>query len=546
MGNIIFTNGNVFTGLRDRPEWSTLVVSGGEIVFIGNRERAMEYNIAGTRIIDLKGKTLMPGFYEGHAHGTLGGLLMNCCLLSPGKSIRDYLSIIGDYCSSREGLRQVKGFGWVHGFFGTGGPLKETLDKAVPGIPAVFLSIDYHSCWVNSKALAMAGIDKHTPDPHGGKIERHEETGEPTGCLRESPAIDLVMKALDPPAKAEWEEAVRTYMKLAAQHGIVGIFDAGVLNADQPEVFQVIHEMDERDELTVRFRQSYVLGPDTAGKDIETLRALRSRYGSGKNFRVEVAKIFMDGAIEGHTGFLLDPYKDREGFTGRPVWAPDVFEKTVRELHRGSFQIHVHTIGDGAVRAALNGLEKAVKEGGAGNMRHTLAHIELIDPADIPRLSNMGMVASFQPAWFYMDDNYFQETLPLLARSRADRRYVLRDFIKNGVDIAFGSDWPWGTVSSSMDPLLAIGTAVTRQDPEKADSAPYEPEEKIGLASALALHTRGGAWQNFSEAFNGTLEVGKKADLVVLNANLFDLPLSELDHAGVEMTFFEGRCIFPE
>lgn len=542
MKTTIFLNGNVFDGKSDKPFPGAVVVKNDEVVFTGSDKEARAFENKQSEVIDLEGKTILPGFYEGHAHGIMGGHLMNQCLLSGGKSIEDYKSIIRSYLQKKNKPSHVLGFGWIHGFFESTGPDKKTLDEVAPDIPAVFLSIDYHSCWANSKALEMAGIDKNTKDPHGGHIERYKEKGEPSGCLRESSAIELVMRILPKPSKADWKEAARTYMKLAAQNGIIGIFDAGVLNADQPEVFEAIHEMDKKGELSVRIRQSFVLDPTKTDADVEKIKELRSRYGHGENFKVEVAKIFMDGAVEGHTGFLLESYTDRKGFRSQPVWDADTYEQTCRKLEEDNFQIHVHTIGDGAVRAGLDGIEKAMQK--KRDARHTLAHIELADQHDIPRLAKLGMIASFQPAWFYMDENYFEETIPLLAKPRADRRYMLGDFLNAGVKIAFGSDWPWGTVSSSMDPLLAIGTSVTRKDPDDPDSKSYEPQEEIDLPTALKLHTFGGAWQNFNESINGTIEKGKKADLVVLDRNIFETNDDALSKIEVLMTVFEGRVVY--
>jgi predicted amidohydrolase YtcJ len=259
-----------------------------------------------------------------------------------------------------------------------------------------------------------------------------------------------------------------------------------------------------------------------------------------------VAKIFMDGAIEGHTGFLLQSYSDRKGFLGKPVWDLELFDKTVTELDKRGIQIHVHTIGDGAVNAALNGFEKSMRENGRRDSRHTQAHIELADEKDIKRFADLRVFASFQPAWFYMDNNYFKETIPLLSGPRSDRRYMLKSFINAGVLVAFGSDWPWGNVSSSMNPFDAIGTAVTRENPNDNMMMVYESAQRVDLTTALKKYTIGGAMQNFNEKITGTLEVGKKADIVVLNTNIFKTKPEELFKIKVQMTIFDGEIVFTE
>lgn len=542
--DIILKNANIFTATDINEEYTAIAIKNDSIIHLGNDEDTMKLAYDKTKVYDLEGKTVLPGFCDAHAHGLMGGRLMNHCLLSNGKTLDDYISIIEEYYKMHPKSSHIVGFGWAHAPFGTGGPDKKVLDRIIPDKPAAFLSIDYHSCWVNSEALKMAGVDSNTSDPDGGHLERYIDSSEPSGCLRESAAINLVLDKLPEPTDDDWKSAVKNYQQRAAENGITGLFDAGVLNHSQTKAFRAVSDLDNDGGVKVRITQSYVLDPKKGPDQIDNVEDVIKKYGKGKNYQVRVAKMFMDGAIEGHTGFLLQSYSDRQGFFGKPVWDLKVFEETVKEFDKRGIQIHVHTIGDGAVRASLNGFEKAMLVNGPRDARHTQAHIELCDEKDIKRFADMGIFASFQPAWFYMDNNYFKETVPLLEKPRSDRRYMLKNFIKAGVPVAFGSDWPWGNVTSSMNPIGAIGTAVTRENPDDNMLKTYESAQKIDLVTALKKHTIGGATQNFNEKITGSLEIGKKADIAVLDTNIFKMKPEELFKTKVQMTIFDGEIVF--
>ena len=544
LADIILKNASVFTATGKNENYTALAIKEDSIIHLGHEEDTMGLAHDQTVVYDLEGKTVLPGFCDAHAHGVMGGRLINHCLLSTGKTLDDYVAIIKKYNDTHSKNSHIMGFGWAHAPFGSNGPDKKILDKIIPDKPAAFLSIDYHSCWVNSAALKMAGIDSNTSDPDGGKFERYEGTNEPSGCLRESAATNMVLNKLPEPSDEDWKSAIKTYQHKAAEHGITGLFDAGVLNHSQMKAFGAVSELDDSGGVNMRIAQSYVLDPDKGVEQVDAVENAFQQYGKGKNYQVRVAKIFMDGAIEGHTGFLIEPYADREGFFGKPVWDQQVFNDTVTELDKRGIQVHVHTIGDGAVQAALNGFEKAKLENGPRDARHTQAHIELADENDIKRFAAMGVYASFQPAWFYMDNNYFEETIPLLSKPRSDRRYMLKNFMDAGVTVAFGSDWPWGNVTSSMNPLDNIGTAVTRENPGDNMLKSYESTQRIDLVTALKNHTIGGAMQNFNDKITGTLEVGKKADIAVLDTDIFKLEPEELFKVKVWMTLFDGGIVY--
>ncbi|MFW6262920.1 MAG: amidohydrolase, partial [Thermotogota bacterium] len=550
--DFILFNGVFFTPDNESLE-GCLGICDDRIIYLGSEVGSKEFVDNNTQFVDCHNNSVLPGFFDSHCHAFMGGHLMNSCLLTSGRTKEDYFRLIKQYADQHQEMDSILGFGWCHMPFESIGPSKKDLDKLIPDRPAIFLSVDYHSAWVNSKALEIANINEKTHDPSGGHIEREPGSKEPHGCLREMPTIRLVTTKLSQPGKPEWKDALRNYMKRAAKNGITSIFDAGILNSDQEPGFAAAVEMDNAGALTIRMRLSHLCIPDLGKGQVPKLVEAREKYQS-ENVHLNVAKLFMDGTIEGHTGFLLEPYEDRPGFRGKPVWDLEVFKQTALELQKNGFQIHVHSIADGTTRNTIDGLEYAQAQHSGEDLRHTLAHLELVNREDIKRFNKLGLVASIQPSRYYMDDDYYKETVPLLSKKRANERYLLEDFKKDKVNIAFGSDWPWGTVSSSMDPFKAIGTAVIRSK-MKNDSIdeyelkdevdnPYEYDERIDLKSAIEYHTIGGAYQNFTENITGTIETGKKADLIILNEDIFSKQDESTKDTEVVMTLFEGKVVY--
>lgn len=520
----------------------SLAASGGRIVALGTDDEVKQLRGPDTVVLDAGGATLLPGFCDAHCHLFMGGRLFGGCCLAGLDGLKAYLKHIGQYAADHPDEKVVTGFGWTHPPFGPQGPRREDLDRAVPNRPAMLLSIDYHSCWLNSAALKAAGIGPDSADPSFGTIERDSD-GRPTGCIRELPAIRQAASSLPQPTGDDWQQALRRYMGMAAKHGITSAFDAGILDSDQVVGLKAAGCLDAREELTVRIYGSWLFLPSRpAHQQLSEMKACMEDMRPGRTVSLRTAKFFMDGAIEGHTGYLVDPYLDRKGFTGSPVWKADELREALAAVDSAGLQAHIHSIGDGAVKASLDGMEAA---GTSKDLRHVLAHLELADRSDIQRMSRMGVVASIQPAWFYRDQDYYEETVPLLGRDRADSRYLLGDMVHDGVHVAFGSDWPWGTMNSSMDPMQAVATAVRRVDPGGSGGKPYLPEQRVSLARALSLHTLGGAWQNRMERSAGRLEKGCKADLALMDRDLFEVPPEELAESRVRATIFEGSVVHP-
>jgi predicted amidohydrolase YtcJ len=417
--------------------------------------------------------------------------------------------------------------------FPNGNPHKSLLDSIVADRPVYLSAADGHSAWVNSKALEIAGITKDTPDTPSGRIERDPKTGEPTGTLRED-AVDLVAKHLPEYAQKDYIAGLKRGLEMANRFGITSLQEA---SADSTHL-EAYLELDRKDELTARVVTAMYIDPAKGLIQIPRLIAFRKKY-HGKRLRACAVKIFADGVIEARTAAVLQPYLDH-GDLGKPNWDAETLEKIVAALDSAKFQVHIHAIGDRGIRMALDAFQAAREKNGSRDSRHHIAHLELIDPDDISRFRQLGVVANFQPLWAYADLYITDLTEPALGPERSRWLYPIASVLKTGAVIACGSDWS----VSSMNPLDAMQVAVTRRGLEDSTGAVWRPQELVELAPMLAGYTINGAYVNFEEKETGSLEVGKAADLIVLDRNLFEIPAHAIHRTKVLLTLLEGKEVY--
>ncbi|HBA83704.1 MAG TPA: amidohydrolase [Verrucomicrobia bacterium] len=533
----VLRGGAIYTGGVKEPMASSVAVAQGRIVYVGSSAGAADWIGSRTEVIELNGRMVLPGFHDSHIHPLIGGVNLIECDLAELDSLPAYLERIQAYASAHPAKSFIRGHGWVHGHFPPSGPSKKDLDDAVPDRSALIKSMDGHSAWVNSKALAAAHITRETPDPPGGRIERDPLSGEPSGTLREWTAMDLVKDVFPPPTEEELAQGLRAFMAQASRRGITAVHDAMVSD----RFLRVYERMDADGELNLRVAASLLCEPNEESTD--RLMGLRQRC-RGKHLRAGAAKLFLDGVMESHTAWLLEPYADRPDFRGELVWKEEAFRRQVMGLDRAGFQLHIHAIGDGAIRLALDSLEEAIRIHGLRDARHLLAHLDLISPADIPRLGPLGLVANVQPAWFYIDNGFFDTALPYLGKKRALGMYPVKSLLKAGSAMVCGSDWPFGGDSVTFNPLEAISVGRTRCGVGTSFHNPLAPEEGLELLELLNAYTRQGAWASFCERETGSIENGKSADLVMLDGNLFNLPAEQWPETRVLLTLFEGREVY--
>ena len=521
--------------------WATaLAVRDGRIVAVGP-DRAVD-GLAGpsTRVIDLRGRTVTPGFQDAHVHPVHGGLTMLRCDVHDARGRDGVLEAISGYARTHPDEAWVRGGGWYMADFPGGTPRREDLDRVVPDRPAFLTNRDGHGAWVNSKALELAGVTAASADPADGRIERDAD-GSPTGTLHEG-AMDLVEQFLPDDTPADMEEALRIGQRYLHSLGITAWQDAIV--RPQPEEAAYV-ALASRGELTGRVIGAMWWERARGREQIEEFVERRARTSTGR-YQATSVKLMMDGVLENFTGAMLEPYGDGKGGTtdnrGLLQIDPEGLTSWVPELDSLGFQPHFHAIGDRAVRASLDAVEASRRANGPSDTRPHIAHIQVIHPDDITRFRTLDVAANAQPYWACHEDQMDVLTIPFLG-DRWEWQYPFRSLRAAGAVLAMGSDWS----VSTPNPLLEIEVAVERiADISRGEAEPLLPDERIDLVDALAAFTSGSAYVNHLDTDTGTLEVGKLADLAVLDRDLFDRGAGPIGEARVVGTFIEGVPVFEE
>jgi len=532
--DLVLTNGAIYTMDAARPWASALAVAKGKILYMGDDPGALRLRGGSTVVADLEGKMVLPAFQDSHIHLVTGGIELGLCNLNGSRTKEEVFEKIKAYAAANPGAPWVTGGGWDLPVFPQANPRKEDLDALVSDRPAVLSSADGHSAWANSRALELAGVTKDTADPAGGRIERDPKTGKPTGTLRES-AAGLVEKLIPELGPEDTIKGLKAGLELANRFGIASIIEASA----GPKILDAYAGLDRSGELSVRVLASLYVDTDKGTAEVERLAKLRDAY-RGTRLKSTAAKIFADGVMEPHTAALLEPYLDRPGDRGTPLLEPEAFDALAVALDAADFQIHVHAIGDRAIRMSLDAFEAAGRANGFRDLRHHIVHLELIDPADIPRFKALGVTANFQALWAYADPYITDLTLPILGPGRSRWLYPIGSVAATGAVIAGGSDWS----VSSMNPLEAIQVAITRRGPDDPPGDAWIPEERVDLETMLRAYTINGAWLSHDEKTRGALVPGKAADIIVLGRDLFKIPSSEIGRVKVLLTLLDGRPVF--
>ncbi|MDZ7311992.1 MAG: amidohydrolase [candidate division KSB1 bacterium] len=527
-------NGAIYPMADAHTRAEAVAVNQGRIVYVGSENGIKPWRGSRTTVIDLQGKMVLAGFHDSHVHPVTGGIELNECNLNGLTTQEQILETIRQYAEQNPNVPWIRGGGWELTIFPNANPHKLLLDQFVPDRPVYLSAVDGHSAWVNSCALQAAGITKDTPEPSLGRIERDPNTGEPAGTLREA-AMELVRKLLPEYTAEDCLDGLRRGLEMANRFGIVSFQEA---DADE-KLLNAYAELDRRGELTARVVAAIHVDPRQGVEQIPHLKQMREKYHS-KKLRTHAVKIFVDGVIETRTAALLEPYLDTPGDLGKANFEPQTLNELVAALDREGFQIHVHAIGDRAIRMALDAFECARTTNGSRDSRHHIAHLELVNPQDLQRFRRLGIVANFQPLWAYADKYITELTEPALGPERSRWLYPIASVLKTGAMVACGSDWS----VSSMNPLDAIQVAVTRRGLEDDTGTPWIPEERADLPAMIAGYTINGAYVNFEENHTGTIEAGKAADLIVLDHNLFEIPTHEIHKVKVLLTLLGGKEVF--
>jgi predicted amidohydrolase YtcJ len=553
----VWTNGSIFTADAENSFAEAVAVRDGVIIFVGTAADAEAYIGEATAVTDLEGLMMLPGMTDSHIHAP-GTILSQLYQIDLNGILTEEatMAAIEEFIAEHPDLEIYYGDGFSVGAFSgeevAKGPRKERLD-AISDKPIMISSYDGHTRWLNSAAFEYFGITKDTESPEGGVIEKTAE-GELWGTLKEL-AIELT------PAQEfsdeELHDAYVAFQEYMHSLGYVGITDmgSGILASESYDPFI---DMDQKGELKLYVMKNTVMDPNAELEpQVEKAVANRERYQS-ELYYYGSTKFFADGVIEGVTGYLLEPYTEAaeagDDFVSAPLWTPEKMSEAFTMANAAGFQIHVHSIGDASTRQVLDAFEYALKQNGEGDYRNLITHLQLVDPTDIPRFAELGVIANLQPYWAFKEP-YWWEVVdqPLLGDERAEREYPMQSFIDAGALLVSSSDHG---VTPYPIPFWAIEVGVTRnlnnaefyevEDITDIDDPTWllAPQERVSLLDMIRSFTINSAFQNFREATTGSIEVGKYADFVIISQNLFEINPLDIDKTEVLATIFMGEVVW--
>ncbi|WHY93906.1 amidohydrolase [Neobacillus cucumis] len=529
--DIIISSNSVFTGLADKPEPASIAIRDNKIIGIGSMNEMQPLINENTEIYQFEDELVMPGFHDFHLHLMMAGLQLVSVDLTSVRSEEEAAKKVSEFAQENPDEEWIIGMQWDSSYWGPQQmPTRHSLDQMIPDHPVFLLHAEGHFAWLNSKALEVLQINEYTPDPEFGSYEK--ENGKLTGILYENAVTTASEKALNF-SKEKKSRILERFMEEAAKYGITSVNDMFAPFDEVLRDYQLLKEMDLNDRLSVRIH----LTPEIK-EDITFAQKMGVELNSGK-LKYSGLKGFLDGVITGYTALLLKPYEDKPGFCGEPAMPPERVINWVVNADRQGHRIRFHAVGDGAIRLALDAFEEAQKINGKRDARHTIEHIDIIDPNDIPRFKELGVIASFQPDLIAIVERGVYEKL--VGKQRLEYVYPIQTFQQSGAQIAFGTDTP---IARSLNPLTQIYSAVTRMD--SSGVTVWNSNDCISLSEALKAYTIGPAYGSFREHELGTLEVGKLADLTILDRNIFEKPIGELLETKVKMTIVDGRVVSKE
>jgi predicted amidohydrolase YtcJ len=528
----LFTGGVVWTGTGLGLESDALLVTDGVVRALGGQARDLASGLD-CEHVDLGGGFLMPSFGDGHAHPLYGGLEAVGPAVRPCGSVDEILSAVRKYADEHPDEEWIVGASYDSSLSPGGLFDARWLDSVVPDRPVALRAWDYHTMWVNTAALERAGITPDTPDPVLGEIP-HRPDGSVLGTLREWGATDLVAAVM--PARDERQRigALGTATDYYLARGVTWVQDAWV----EPGDVATYVEATRQDALRMRFNLALYADPrhfDSQVTDYAQARLAVDAVGSPL-LTAQTVKFFADGVVENETGALLAPYCSGLHSHGMTNWEGDSLAEAARRVDELGLQIHIHAIGDAAVRQALDAIEYVQQHNGTRDRRPVIAHVQLVDQADIGRFAALGVIPNMQPLWAQMDALMTVLTIPRLGAQRADRQYQMQTLHQTGAALAFGSDWP----VSSGAPLDGIAVAVSRRTAEGEPDGGWTPHEIMPMERALSSYTAAVAYQGFAEHNWGRIMPGASADLVWLDQDPHSTPPLDLPGVGIRATYLRG------
>ena len=529
-----FINGKIYTVNPKQPLAQSVIAEGNRILFVGSNKDAQRYINKTTKVIDLKGKLMLPGFIDGHTHFINGGFHLIGLKLHDLTSKKDFVDAIKNYVKGKEG-RWITGGRWDHeNWQDKTLPTKEMIDPFTPKTPVFLKRYDGHMGLANSYALKLAGITKDTPSPEGGLIVKDPKTGEPTGILKDN-AMDLIDNIIPEHSDVEYNEALTAALNEAKRFGVTSIEDMSYTTDESFEKqLRIYQNFEKEGKLTVRVATRMPI------KTYKKFLKDGIEYNFGDDFiTLGSLKAYADGSLGSSTAWFFEPYVSDKDNYGLPndIFKNGNFEKWALDADKHKLQICVHAIGDKAVSSTLDVVEKMEKENPNWDRRFHVEHAQHLKPQDIPRMAKLGVIASVQPTHLMEDGNW---AVKRIGKERLKYMHPYNSFLNAGVIVDFGTDFPVVT----LNPLVGLYMAVTRRTSDGKNPNGLEPQEKISIEQALKCYTLNSAYAEFQENKKGSIEPGKLADFVVLDKDILTIDPVKIKNVKVDMTVLGGKIIY--
>ena len=543
--DLILRGGRIYTVNREQPWAEAVAIRGDRFVAVGNSQDLDQMLDDDTVVIELDRRLVLPGIIDSHIHFLEGSLLLDRVQLDEATSLEEMKDIVRLFAEANPEASWIVGHGWYYSYVDGGRlPTRQDLDEVVADRPVFLVAYDGHTAWVNSKALAVAGLDRQSKPLGPGEIVRDAETGEPSGALKEEGAIALVRRVIPRPAREELLDGLRKGIAYAHRFGVTSIHTAGGIPAEteadgylEGDALDLFAELEQRGELTLRVYSAMSVDETTNDKDLDRFAELAARH-RGPWLKAGAVKILMDGVIETHTAAMLEPFANSPETRGTPNYTQAEINELVSDLDERGFQTFTHAIGDRAVRMTLNAYEKAAGRQPESRRRHRIEHVEVVSRSDIPRFADLGVIAAMQPHHGTPDiEGVWAKGV---GPERMERAFAWRSLRDAGARLVHGSDWAVVTI----DPLVGLHTAVTRQDLDNRPEGGWIPDQRLTLEQAISGYTLDAAFASFEEDIKGSIEVGKLADLAVLSQDLFKVPPRKIAETEVMMTVVGGQVVY--
>lgn len=539
----VYINGFIYTVNPEQPTAEALAVKGGLIAFVGDNREAQALLSERTRTIDLEGRMLMPGIHDMHVHPKEAGETHHFqCGFPFTFTIDEIVAKLTDCAAHTPRGEWIRGGQWAMELMDSDTvPHKRILDAITREHPIYLGDSTVHGAWLNSRALDALGLDQDTPDPPGGVIVREPGGTEPTGILIDNAAYD-VLKELPVYSDGQYETALAWSMREMNKVGVTTIKDA-MANSHALGAYR---RLDQSGRLTMKvstsipWRMAWSISRE---KELENVES-RAAYAT-QNVGTDFIKIMLDGIPPTRTAALLEPYlpdaKHGDHFLGKLIHSPEQLTEDMIYLDSQGLTVKIHTTGDRAARVALDAIEAARRANGDSGLMHEISHAELIHPEDIPRFRQLNAVAEFSPILWYPSP-LVQVMARVIGEERANRFWPIKSLQEAGAHLIYGSDWP--SVVPNPNPWPGIEAMVTRRDPYGKTAGALWPEQAIDLASAIRIFTINGAVAAKRADKTGSLETGKSADFIILDRNIFQIPVEDISATSVLSTVVSGKEVY--